>query len=161
MSNPPILGIDPGIARVGYGVVVQDRGHLHLRAYGTIETSQRLPQAERLRQIHNSILKLIADFRPRRVAVEKLYHSKNVKTALSVGEARGVILLAATEENVPVAEFSPQEVKLAVTGYGKAEKGQVQRMLRLLFHLEQPPSPDDAADAIALAVCGTSRGKYE
>lgn len=157
LSELNILGIDPGIGRVGYGLILARGGDLHLKTYGVIETSKRMPTGERLRHIHAALLRLISKHHPDRIAVEKLFFSKNIKTATVVGEARGVILLVAAEATIPVVDYSPQEVKQAVTGYGNAEKRQLQRMVQALFRLKRPPTPDDAADAIALAVCGAQQ----
>lgn len=153
-SNSTILGIDPGLGRVGFGVVFLRRGTPSLGRFGVIETPKGLPAGERLMLIHKRLLALIRETRPDRIGIEKLFFSKNVKTALMVGEARGVLLLAAAETGVPIMEITPSAMKLAVVGYGAAEKRQVQRMLQVQFHLEHPPTPDDAADAIAIALCG-------
>lgn len=158
-SDLTVLGIDPGLGRVGYGFVRRRRGELTLNDFGVIETPPHAPVGQRLQLIHGQLRVLIKRHRPHQIAVEKLFFSKNVKTALAVGEARGVVLLAAAETNTPLEEFSPQAVKLSVTGYGHADKQQVQRMIQSQFRLKRPPSPDDAADAIALAVCGTQRLK--
>ncbi len=153
-SDLTVLGIDPGLGRLGYGLVRRRRGELTLNSFGVIETPKHLPVGQRLKAIHRQLRGLIKTHRPHRMAVEKLFFSKNVKTALVVSEARGVVLLAAAETNTPLYEFSPQAVKLSVAGYGQADKHQVQRMIQAQFRLKRPPSPDDAADAIALAVCG-------
>lgn len=148
-----ILGLDPGIARLGYGVLVCERGTEHAVAYGVIAT----PTGElgpRLVSLRAQLQQLIVLHQPQRIVVEKLFFSKNVKTATAVGEARGVILLTCAEAGVSVVEVSPQEVKQAVTGYGAADKRQVQKMVQALLKLDVMPQPDDAADALAVALAG-------
>lgn len=145
-----VLGIDPGVARVGYGVL----DGMRCVGYGCIETEKTTAGALRLLQIRREVAALIKTHRPDVVAVEKLFFQKNVKTAIMVAEARGVILAAAAEAGLPVAEFTPLVVKQALTGYGKAEKGQVQRMVKSLLGLREVPKPDDAADALAIAYTG-------
>jgi crossover junction endodeoxyribonuclease RuvC len=148
-----VFGIDPGSARTGYGCVDTDGSRHHLIAFGAIASPARAPLPERLRRIHDGLGRLLAAHRPDCVAVENLFHARNVKSALVLGHARGVAVLAAVEAGVPVVEYTPAEVKLAVTGYGRAEKAQLQRMVALLLGLDRAPSPHDAADAIALAIC--------
>jgi crossover junction endodeoxyribonuclease RuvC len=149
-----VLGIDPGTATTGYGLVVGTRGaEPTLVEYGTIRTAPDTPMAERLRELHAGLGELIADLAPDAVAVEELYFSSNVSTAITVGQARGVIMLAAAQAGLPVHEYQPAQVKLALTGYGGADKRQVQDMLQLLLGLDEPPRPDDAADGVAIALC--------
>ncbi|MFH1099101.1 MAG: crossover junction endodeoxyribonuclease RuvC [Candidatus Uhrbacteria bacterium] len=148
-----VLGLDPGIARLGYGVIASERGSDRCVAFGVIET----PKGEiglRLIALRNALRDLFALHQPDRICVERLYFSKNIKTAIVVGEARGVILLACAEAGVPVVEVQPQDVKQAVTGYGAADKKQVQLMVQALLKLPELPTPDDAADALAVALCG-------
>jgi crossover junction endodeoxyribonuclease RuvC len=147
-----VLGIDPGTAITGYGLVEQ-HDELELVACGTITTPAGLPLPERLLTIHRQLSELIQTYHPEAVAVEELFFSKNVRTAMSVGHARGVILLAAAQAGLPIHQYKPSEVKLAVAGYGAASKEQMQEMVRLLLDLESAPTPDDAADAVAIAVC--------
>ena len=150
-----ILGIDPGIARMGWGVVEEVRGAKPCAvAYGCFETNKTTAHAERLRAVHDELTRLIKKYRPEKVAVEKLFFSKNVKTALTVGEARGVIMLTCAEMHVSVVEISPKEVKQALTGYGQADKKQMQKMIQLILALKEMPKPDDAADALAIALAG-------
>ncbi|MBI4089814.1 MAG: crossover junction endodeoxyribonuclease RuvC [Candidatus Kerfeldbacteria bacterium] len=151
-----VLGIDPGLGRLGYGVVRLHHGRLQLQAFGTIETPAGTAAGDRLVTLHRRLGQLVARHRPDRLAVEQLFFSTNVRTAMSVSQARGVVMLTAAEHRLPVGEYSPPTVKQAVTGYGQSDKRQVQRMLQLLFRLPRPPRPDDAADAIAVAVCGTN-----
>ncbi len=148
-----VLGIDPGTAITGYGLVRENDEGLALVECGVITTpaDQSLPQ--RLQTIYRGLAAIIGQHRPDQVAVEELFFSRNVRTALSVGQARGVVLLAAAEAGLPLHEYKPLEVKQTVAGYGGADKRQVQEMVRLLLHLEQIPEPDDAADAVAVAVC--------
>jgi crossover junction endodeoxyribonuclease RuvC len=149
-----VLGIDPGIGTTGYGVVTEDeRGEAMLVAYGAIETTPGAPMSERLLVLHDEITRILREHRPESVAVEQLFFGRNVTTAISVGQARGVVLLAAAQAGLPVAEYKPAEVKQALSGYGNADKRQMQEMVRLLLHLDHIPRPDDAADAVAVAVC--------
>jgi crossover junction endodeoxyribonuclease RuvC len=148
-----VMGIDPGTAITGYGLVREDEGELALVACGTVTTSAGQPMPDRLATIHSEITGLIDRYAPHAIAVEQLFFSRNVRTALAVGQARGVVLLAAAERDVPVSEYSPLEVKQAVVGYGMAPKAQVQEMVRMLLDLETVPRSDDAADAVAVAVC--------
>jgi crossover junction endodeoxyribonuclease RuvC len=149
-----VLGIDPGTATTGYGLVVGGRGQTPvLVEHGTIRTSPPTPMAERLRELHAGLMELIEALEPDVMAVEELFFSRNVTTALTVGQARGVILLAAAQSRIPAYEYKPMVVKQALTGYGAADKRQVQEMLRLLLDLESVPRPDDAADGVAIALC--------
>ncbi|MDQ2654481.1 MAG: crossover junction endodeoxyribonuclease RuvC [Chloroflexota bacterium] len=146
------LGFDPGTARLGYGVIASDPDPRAID-YGIIATDAKLPMAQRLVEIHEAVTELIQVFRPDAVAVERLFFARNVTTAMTVGQARGVILLAAAQRGLPVAEYAPSEVKQAVVGYGKADKRQIQEMVRIMLGLESLPRPDDAADALAIAIC--------
>jgi crossover junction endodeoxyribonuclease RuvC len=148
-----VLGIDPGTARLGYGVVRRQGSQLMMLDYGCLETIADRPLAQRLLLIHEGIADLIETHRPDAVGVERLFFNKNVQTAMAVGQARGVVLLAAAQHGLPVLEYGPHEVKLAVTGYGRAPKDQVQRMVQAVLAMPQLPRPDDAADALAVAIC--------
>lgn len=148
-----VLGIDPGTARLGYGVVERQGSRLTMLDYGCLETVNDRPLEQRLLLIHEGIDDLITTHRPEAVGVERLFFNKNVQTAMAVGQARGVVLLTAAQHGLPVLEYGPHEVKLAVTGYGKAPKDQVQRMVQMVLSMKQLPKPDDAADALAVAVC--------
>ena len=148
-----ILGIDPGTAILGYGVVDTASGVPSLIDYGVIETSPSDEMPNRLLQLYGSIRMLLNDHQPDAMAVEKLFFARNVTTAIAVGQARGVVLLGAAERGIPVREYSPSEIKHAIVGYGKADKGQIQEMVRIILGLEHIPRPDDAADALAIAVC--------
>ena len=148
-----VLGFEPGTATTGYGVVEGEGNRLHHIAHGTITTPAGEHFALRLQRIHKEARNLIAAHNPDPVAIEKLYFSKNVQTGMAVAEARGVLVLAAVERDLPIGEFSPLEVKSGVAGYGKASKRQVQEMVKILLNLDALPRPDDAADALGLAIC--------
>jgi len=148
-----VLGIDPGTAITGYGLVREDDEGLALVECGVITTPAEHPLPQRLQAIYHGLAAIIDQHRPDQAAVEELFFSRNVRTALSVGQARGVVLLAAAEAGLPLHEYKPLEVKQTVAGYGGADKRQVQEMVRMLLQLEQVPEPDDAADAVAVAVC--------
>ncbi|HUW60404.1 MAG TPA: crossover junction endodeoxyribonuclease RuvC [Candidatus Bathyarchaeia archaeon] len=153
-----VLGFDPGTATTGYGVVEQTGSRLRHIAHGIISTPPDMPFQDRLAVIFRQVGELIQTHRPDAVAIEKLFFSQNVTTGISVAQARGVIALAAALEHVPLGEFSPLEVKNATVGYGKATKKQVQEMVKILLNLEQVPRPDDAADALGIAICQTYAG---
>lgn len=156
-----VLGIDPGTAILGYGLVEENGSGLKPMDFGCLRTEKGQPPAERLLQLFLGLKDLLGKLKPDGVAVEKLFFSKNVKTAMAVSESRGAILLCAAQAKVKIAEYSPLEVKLAVTGYGRAEKKQVQQMVKTLLKLPQLPQPDDAADALALAICHLHSYKYD
>ena len=147
-----VLGIDPGTAAVGYGLVDRTGSRLRAVDYGVLTTAAELSLPERLAAIHAFVTDLVELHHPALLGVERVFHSRNVQTALAVGHARGVILLAAAQHGIPVREATPGEVKVAVSGYGSADKGQVQRMVQVLLGLPEPPLPDDAADALAVAI---------
>ncbi len=147
-----VLGIDPGTAALGYGIVERTGSRLRLVDAGCLETPSRWSLPQRLLAIHRLVVDEIELHRPDLMAVERLFFSKNAQTAFAVGQARGVVLLAAAQAEVPVREATPNDVKTAVTGYGAADKGQVGRMVATLLDLEAPPRPDDAADAVAIAI---------
>ncbi|MDP3985453.1 MAG: crossover junction endodeoxyribonuclease RuvC [bacterium] len=151
-KTPLILGLDPGYGRLGYGLIEDRKGNLSAITYGCFETPKTEDHGSRLLMIHDWLENFLGEWRPAVVGIETLFFSKNVKTALAVGEARGVLLVTAAKCEIPTAELSPQEVKLAVTGYGKADKKQIQAMTAKLLKLPKPPKPDDAADALALAI---------
>lgn len=148
-----ILGIDPGVAIVGFGLIESDRGTLRMLQYGAITTPAGLPLAARLAQIDRDIEELIGTFRPDEISVEELFFSKNITTGIAVAHARGVILCAAEKKKIPIYEYTPMQVKQAVVGYGLADKKQVMDMTRRLLKLKSVPRPDDAADALAIALC--------
>lgn len=146
------LGIDPGTALLGYGVIRGDSDPVLVDA-GAIETDSTASMPARLMILHRETERMIRTYRPHALAVEQLFFARNVTTAIAVGQARGVILLAAAQAGIPVAEYSPSEVKFAVVGYGKADKHQIQEMVRIILNLDEIPKPDDAADALAVALC--------
>ena len=148
-----ILGIDPGVAIVGFGVIDVDRGRQQLVQYGAINTEAGLPLATRLVQIGRDLERLIELFEPDEIAIEELFFSKNITTGIAVAHGRGVILYTAEKLQVPIYEYTPMQVKQAVVGYGLAEKKQVMDMVRRLLKLKAVPKPDDAADALAIAIC--------
>lgn len=158
-SLPPagkvVLGIDPGVARMGYGAVVQQGGRLKALDYGTLVTEAHTPLERRLAILFGGLQEILKKAKPDAVAIEELFFSRNVKTAIAVGQARGVALLACGLANVPVFEYRPMEVKQAVVGYGNADKQQVQKMVKLLLGLTEVPKPDDTADALAIAITHT------
>ena len=148
-----VLGIDPGLALTGYALLEMEGNTCRVLDYGCIRTPVGLELPQRLLSVFQSVSALISRFRPGVMALERLFFCKNVRTATQVGEARGAILTAAAALQLPVAEYTPLQVKQAVTGYGKAEKKQIQQMVSLILRLAEPPQPDDAADALAIALC--------
>ena len=147
-----ILGIDPGLALLGWGVVEAVGGRLKLLGYGVVETKAGTPQAQRLRAIQLGIRDVISIYKPDDIAFEELFFARNVTTALSVGAARGAAIIAAAEYTENLYEYTPMQIKQAVTGWGKADKHQVQQMVKLLLNMKEIPKPDDAADGIAAAI---------
>ena len=147
-----VLGIDPGTAAMGYGIVESTGGRLRSIDFGVIATSPDTGLPDRLLEAHAGIARLLVAHAPEVVAVERLFFSRNAQTAFAVGQARGIVLLAAAQAGVPVVEATPNEVKSAIAGYGAADKEQVQRMVQVVLELSRPPTPDDAADALAIAV---------
>lgn len=152
MTIQRIIGIDPGIARMGYGIIDVNGNHLRPVAFGCIETPAHTPVGNRLRQIYEELSALLQQHKPDAMAVEELFFNRNTTTAFTVGQARGVAILAGVQAGVSLAEYTPMEVKLAVVGYGRADKAQVQEMVRVLLALAERPKPDDTADALAVAI---------
>ena len=150
-----VLGVDPGTALLGYGLVEDDgQGNQPQSVlHGALATAAGAPMPERLAVLYDQLTTLLREHRPDVLAIEQLFFARNVTTAIAVGQARGVVLLAAAKANVEVVEYSPSEIKHAVVGYGKADKAQMQEMVRLILGLPEPPRPDDAADALAVALC--------
>ncbi|MFH1789935.1 MAG: crossover junction endodeoxyribonuclease RuvC [bacterium] len=153
MKSEIILGIDPGFGRIGWGVIIGEKGEWSAVNYGRIETSMKDPFIERLAELKREIEKIIKKYKPTRMAVEDLFFFKNLKTAIKVGQARGVILLTAVENKLEVDEFTPLQIKQAITGYGRAEKYQMQKMVQTILQLKHKIASDDAADALAVALC--------
>jgi crossover junction endodeoxyribonuclease RuvC len=156
-----VMGIDPGTAMCGYGLVSREGSLVRMVDYGCIQTLNDRALPERLVFIHQAVRELIEEHRPAWLGVERLFFNKNVQTAFAVGQARGVVLLAAAQAGVPVLEYGPHEVKMAVTGYGRAPKDQVQRMVQAILGMTVLPRPDDAADALAVAICAAHSARPE
>ena len=153
-----ILGIDPGLAIVGWGVVDYNASHFKVIAYGALETPAGLPTEERLSMIYDGMKQLIEKYKPEHVAVEELFFNTNITTGIRVAEARGIIIMTAYQMGVKVFEYTPLQVKQAVVGFGRAEKKQVINMVTMLLGLAKPPKPDDTADALAIAICHAHSG---
>lgn len=156
-----ILGIDPGIARCGWGVVQIENGKLKMENCGCVETKNGLPIEKRLKTVYEQITKIIKKYNPDVLAIEELFFNTNAKTAFVVGQARGVVLLSSAIANIPVAIYTPLQVKVAVTGYGKAEKLQVGKMVKTLLKLKEIPKPDDVTDALAIALTHAFTKKFK
>lgn len=156
-----ILGIDPGIAIVGYGLIEKNGSSIKLLEYGSIQTDSTLSTQERLEIIFNEMNGIIDQYKPEEVAYEKLYHQTNTKTFINVSQARGVEILAAKINNLKIYEYTPLQIKSALTGYGKAVKKQVQESVKRILNLSDIPRPDDAADALAIAICHSFKGKMK
>ncbi len=153
-----ILGIDPGLGRMGWGIIVAHKGELVSQGFGCIETEPKSDIPGRLHALHDEVCRIIDEYQPDVLSIEDLFFAKNVATAFSVGQARGVVLLAASQKNIPVVVFTPLQVKSAVTGYGKADKKQVGQMVKVQLRLQEVPTPDDTADALAIAItCAVSK----
>ena len=148
-----ILGIDPGIATIGFGLLEAERGQVKMITYGAVTTPAGLPLSRRLYQISLDMEELIGQLKPDVISIEELFFNTNITTGIAVAHGRGVILCAAEKCGIPLFEYTPSQVKLAITGYGKAEKRQVMDITRRLLHLKDVPRPDDAADALGLALC--------
>lgn len=155
-----ILGVDPGIARTGWGVIEYQISNIKCQNYGCVETLANVDPSQRLRQIYNSVEDIIRQGKPDVLALEELFFNTNAKTAFIVGQARGVVLLAASQKNVSVAIYTPLQVKVAVTGYGRAEKNQIGRMVKTILRLKEIPKPDDVADALAVALTHAFTNKF-
>lgn len=156
-----VIGIDPGTAITGYGIVGQtSNGNFELLACGVIRTAAHEPMHLRLLELYQDFRALVTEFSPTELAIEKLFFGRNVTTAITVGQARGTILLAAAQHSLLVTEYTPAEIKQAITGYGSAEKRQMQEMVQLLLELPQIPQPDDAADGVAVALCHLQHARF-
>ncbi len=152
-----ILGIDPGLADTGYGIIEKKGSSLICKEYGSIKTKAGVALNKRLVSIAKQLNQIISEYQPEIIGVEQLFFCKNVKTALAVGHARGVVLLTAAQHNIALQEFTPLQVKSAITGYGQATKKQIQHMIKTTLNLKKIPTPDDAADALAIAICCTTK----
>lgn len=155
-----ILGIDPGTATTGFGVIDYKKKKMTCLDYGVIETSPKLDPGERLKQLNFDLNQVIKKHKPEMAAVESLFFFKNLKTAMPVSQARGVIVFTLAKKNIPILDFTPMQAKTAVAGYGKATKNQVQEMVKKLLNLDKIPKPDDAADALAIAICCADKCKF-
>jgi crossover junction endodeoxyribonuclease RuvC len=155
-----ILGLDPGTALVGWGILEVEGTAQHCRGYGVIATDKSMSDSQRLLAIANGLEALFDEHKPELVAIERLFFSRNITTAMTVSQARGVLMYVAERMGVPMVEFTPQAVKLAITGHGRAEKPQVQHMVQLLLKLPSLPKPDDAADAVAIALTAAVTQNY-
>lgn len=158
-KNTIIIGIDPGIADTGYGIISENRGQLSLLAYGSIKTAKNTPLPERLKKLSQELKNIISQYQPSVAVIEQLFFCNNAKTALIVGQARGVALLCLIEAKMEILELTPLQVKQGLTGYGKAEKSQIQQMVKMILNLKEIPRPDDASDALAMAICGANMYK--
>lgn len=148
-----ILGIDPGTATTGFGVIIKKGPNLVMQDFGVISTPKSMPMPKRLMVLQQDLNEIINQHKPDIIAVEKLFFASNITTAMTVSQARGVVLLSAEQNDTSIAEYTPLQVKMAVTSYGKAEKKQVQEMVKKILKLDSIPRPDDAADALAIAIC--------
>ena len=160
-ASVKILGIDPGIARCGWGIVEMENGKWKMENCGCIETLAGLAVEKRLKIIYDSVLGIIKKYKPDILAIEELFFNTNAKTAFVVGQARGVILLAAAEKNIPVSISTPLQVKVAVTGYGRGGKTQIGRMVKTILKLKEIPKPDDVTDALAVALTCAFTNKFK
>ena len=158
-----IIGIDPGYAIMGYGVIEKDGNNHVPLAYGVITTDKDMSMPDRLKVLYNGLMDVIAEYQPDEASIEQLYFNTNQTTAIFVGQARGVAILACANNGLSIYEYTPMQIKTSITGYGRAEKKQMQNMVRVYLGLEEVPKPDDAADALAAAIChsrmGTARKK--
>ena len=155
-----ILGLDPGTATTGYGIIDIVEGEPQMVTFGVIRTSSKKSTPERLQKIYDELNEVLEEYRPAAAAIEEVFFGRNITTAISVGQARGVLILALAKAGIPIGEYSPPQVKDAVTGYGKADKHQVQLMVRNLLRLEETPRPDDAADGLAVAITHYQHRRY-
>ncbi|MEG0156444.1 MAG: crossover junction endodeoxyribonuclease RuvC [Anaerovoracaceae bacterium] len=154
-----ILGIDPGYAILGWDIVEMKGNHFNVISYGAITTQAKTPMPDRLKTVYNSLMEIIGEYEPETAAIEELFFNTNTKTAIMVGQARGVAMLACANSGLEIDEYTPLQVKQALTGYGRADKKQVQTMIKSILGLREVPKPDDTADALAAAVChGHSAG---
>ena len=156
-----ILGIDPGYAIMGWGIIDKKGNSIETVAYGAVTTDKDMPMPDRLKVLYNSLMDIIAEYHPDEVSIEELYFHTNQKTVIFVGEARGVALLACSNSSIPIYEYTPLQIKTSITGNGRAVKKQVQEMVKKILRLEEVPKPDDTADAIAAAICHSYVGEMK
>lgn len=159
-GNVRILGIDPGYATLGWGIIEQKANSFNTIAYGAILTKSEVPMEKRLQIIYNSLCNLLDEYKPDGMSVEEIFFNTNSKTAILVSQARGVIILAGAEKNVKLYEYTPLQIKQALVGYGRADKNQVQQMVKRILSLDTIPKPDDTADALAAAICHCNSWRY-
>ena len=155
-----ILGVDPGYAISGYAIVDYKGNKFEVVKYGVVRTPSKMQMQKRLNKLFNKYTEIIDEYNPDHMAIEELFFNKNVKTAIAVGQARGVHIVAASQKSLPVYEYTPLQVKQGVVGYGRAEKAQVQEMVKLLLNLKTIPKPDDAADALAISICHAHTNRF-
>lgn len=155
-----ILGIDPGIADTGYGIITFENNKIIPIDYGSIVTDKKTDLAKRLEKLETELKKIIKKYQPDIIGIEQLFFCNNAKTIISVGQARGVVMLTAAKNNLLIKEFTPLQVKQGVTGYGKADKKQIQQMIKVILGLKEIPKPDDAADALAIAICAINTNSF-
>ena len=155
-----ILGVDPGYAISGYAIVDYKGNNFKVIKYGVVRTPSKMQMQKRLNKLFNKYTEIIETYKPDHMAIEELFFNKNVKTAIAVGQARGVHIVAASQKSLPVYEYTPLQVKQGVVGYGRAEKAQVQEMVKLLLNLKTIPKPDDAADALAISICHAHTNRF-
>ncbi len=148
-----ILGLDPGTATTGYGVIRVIGNRFQMLEYGIISTPPKMPMEKRLQMIYDGLQELLLKWKPDQAAIEELFFNQNITTAITVGQARGVLLLCCAQNDVPLAEYTPLQVKQALVGYGRADKKQIQQMVKMFLNLPEIPKPDDAADGLAIAIC--------
>ena len=156
-----ILGIDPGFADTGYGVIEFEGGSVKTLDHGSIQTPAKQEFAARIEYIYNELVRIIKKYKPETIGIEELFFYKNVTTAIKVSQARGVVLLAAKQHNLKIHEYTPLQIKQSLTGYGRADKRQMQLMIKTVLNLKEVPKPDDAADALAIALCCSASQKLE
>ena len=155
-----ILGIDPGYAILGYGIVEMKGNHFDVLGYGAVTTDAKMDMPDRLKHLYSSLMEIIAEYEPETASIEELFFNTNSKTAIMVGQARGVAILACANSGLSIFEYTPLQIKQALVGYGRADKNQVQSMVKTILHLTQVPKPDDTADALAAAVCHGHSANY-
>ena len=156
-----ILGIDPGYAIMGYGIIEKKGSQIYPIAYGSLETDKDIPMPERLKHLYSGLMEAIAEYEPEEASIEELFFQNNAKTAIFVGEARGVAILACANSGIKIFEYTPMEIKTSVTGYGKADKHQVQEMVKTILGFDEIIKPDDTSDALAAAICHSYQGEMK
>jgi len=156
-----ILGIDPGYAILGYGIVDMHGNHFNVCGYGAVVTDSKMDMPNRLKHLYHSLMTIIAEYEPEAASIEELFFNTNTKTAIMVGQARGVAILACANSGLEISEYTPLQIKQALVGYGRAEKAQIQHMVKTILNLKEAPKPDDTADALAAAICHGHSANYK